>query len=276
MAEQPAVTFADGNRFPMLGFGTYLIKGAAATECVSVALSTGYRHIDTAALYGNEVEVGEGIRQVALPRDEIKVTSKVWPDRFGLEETVTAFEESAAKLDVGPIDLMLLHWPWPEQGQYVDAWKALVEVQKQGRVVSIGVSNFMPDHLKRIVDETGVVPALNQIELHPRFQQSDLRAVHDEMGIVTENWSPLGHGRLLDDPVLADLASKHSKTPAQVVIRWHLQMGCKVLPKTQTPSRIAENFNVFDFALDEGDMQTLAGMDQADGRDGPNPYDFNG
>jgi 2,5-diketo-D-gluconate reductase A len=269
MTEQPKVTLNDGRVMPQFGLGVWRTPKDDTAEVVKTALEAGYRSIDTAAAYANERGVGEGLKSV--PREELFVTTKLWNDNQGYDSTLAAFEKSRERLGLDAVDLYLIHWPAPKKGLYVETWKALVQLQKDGRALSIGVSNFLPEHLERIIGETGVIPAVNQIELHPSFQQKASRAFHEKHGIHTESWSPLGQGKQLEDPVVGEIAAKHGKTPAQVVIRWHLDSGLIVIPKSVTPSRIRENIAVFDFKLDASDMDKLAGLDSAEGRIGPNP-----
>lgn len=266
------VTLNDGRAMPRLGFGVYQVEDARAPEVVGAAIRAGYRSIDTAAIYHNEVGVGRAVRESGLPRADFFVTTKLWNDRH--DAARPALDESLDRLGLDHVDLYLIHWPCPGQGRFVEAWKELVALREAGRARSIGVSNFTPEHLERIIGETGVVPAVNQIELHPRFQQAALRAVHGRHGIVTESWSPLGRGQGLADPVLAAIAKAHGRSPAQVVLRWQLQAGLVAIPKTATPARIAENIAVFDFALSAEEMARIAGLDRADGRTGPDPDSF--
>jgi 2,5-diketo-D-gluconate reductase A len=273
MSTQPNITLNDGNLIPQLGFGVWQVPDAQATQVVGTAISTGYRSIDTAAIYDNETGVGKAIAASPVPRAELFITTKLWNDRHTTAHR--AFDESLKRLQLDYIDLYLIHWPKPRQNAYVEAWKTLVKLKEEGRAKSIGVSNFTASHLKRIIDATGVVPSVNQIELHPRFQQKELAAYHAEHGIITESWSPLGQGTLLHDPALSTLAQKHGKTPAQVVIRWHLDRGYIVIPKSATPSRIRENFDVLDFSLDADDLAQIAALDRKDGRIGPDPETAN-
>ena len=273
MSTQPNITLNDGNLIPQLGFGVWQVPDAQATQVVGTAISTGYRSIDTAAIYDNETGVGKAIAASPVPRAELFITTKLWNDRH--TKAHRAFDESLKRLQLDYIDLYLIHWPKPRQNAYVEAWKTLVKLKEEGRAKSIGVSNFTAPHLKRIIDATGVVPSVNQIELHPRFQQKELAAYHAEHGIITESWSPLGQGTLLPDPTLGTLAQKHGKTPAQVVIRWHLDRGYIVIPKSATPSRIRENFDVLDFSLDADDLAQIAALDRKDGRIGPVPETAN-
>jgi diketogulonate reductase-like aldo/keto reductase len=266
----------NGVEMPQLGFGVWQVPDAEATPAVAEALKAGYRSIDTAAIYGNERGTGEAIAQSGVHRDEVFVTTKLWNSDQGHDATLRAFDESLRKLKLDVLDLYLIHWPTPARDLYVDTWKAFVELQKEGRVRAIGVSNFQPAHLRRLIDETGVVPAVNQIELHPYLQQADLRAFHAEHGIQTEAWSPLGQGgELLGDPVVTEIAARHRRSAAQVVLRWHLQLGNVVIPKSVTPSRIRENIAVFDFELVDEEMAALSTLDRG-GRIGPNPDEFNG
>jgi 2,5-diketo-D-gluconate reductase A len=271
MIHQPTISFHDSHSIPQIGLGVWKTPNDSAVSAVQAALEAGYRHIDTAAVYENEEGVGRGIRASGVARDEIFLTTKVWNENQGYDSTLRALDESLKRLGQDYIDLYLIHWPSPWRGLYVDTWRALIKAQDEGRVRSIGVSNFAAEHLERIVDETGVPPVLNQIELHPRFQQKRLREVHAQRGIKTQSWSPLGQGQLLSDPVIARIAEKHGRTPAQAIIRWHIDNGLIVIPKSVTPSRIVENFNVFDFALDAEDMAAIAGLDDPSGRIGSDP-----
>ena len=258
----PTVTLNNGVTMPQLGFGVFQVPPNEAFDAVRTALEVGYRSIDTAAIYGNEEEVGKAIRASGLPREEVFVTTKLWNSDQAYDDALRAFDESMARLGLEVLDLYLIHWPMPAVDRYMDAWRALQRIYEEGRVRAIGVSNFTVRTLQRVIDESGVVPAVNQIELHPRLPQAELRAFHARHGIATESWGPLGQGKgLLEDPVLARLADKHGRTPAQIVLRWHLQLGCIVIPKSVTPSRIAENIDVFDFALDEEDMARIATLD---------------
>jgi 2,5-diketo-D-gluconate reductase A len=268
---QPLFTLNDGRAQPQLGLGVWQTPQDVAAEVVKTAIQAGYRSVDTAAIYGNERGVGEGLKAGGVARDELFVTTKVWNENQGFDATLTAFDKSLGRLGLESVDLYLIHWPAPKKGLYVETWKALVQLKEEGRAKSIGVSNFQPEHLQKIIDETGVTPAVNQVELHPSFQQRALREFHATHGIHTESWSPLGQGKQLDDPVVGEIAARHGRTPAQVVIRWHLDCGLIVIPKSVTPSRIVENFQVFDFALDAGDLEKLARLDQAAGRIGPDP-----
>ncbi len=271
MTEQTHLTFNDGHVIPQIGLGVWQTPNDTAVEAVKTALQAGYRHIDTAAAYRNEKGVGEGVKASGLSREDVFVTTKLWNDNQGYDETLVAAEKSLGRLGLDHLDLYLIHWPAPRKDLYVQTWKAFVRLKEEGRVKSIGVSNFAAVHLDRIIGETGVAPAINQIELHPRFQQTALREANAARGVLTQSWSPLGQGQLLADPVIGSIASKHGKTPAQVIIRWHIDSGLVVIPKSVTPERIVQNFGVFDFQLDDADKAAIAGLDSADGRIGPDP-----
>jgi 2,5-diketo-D-gluconate reductase A len=271
MQHQPLMTLSDGNTIPQVGLGVWRADDKQAAQAVETAINAGYRHIDTAAIYGNETGVGDGIHAAGIDRKSLFVTTKLWNGEQGYETTLRAFDESLKKLRLDYIDLYLIHWPVPKRDTYVDTWKAFIELQKQGRIRSIGVSNFEVSHLDRIIAETGVVPVINQIETHPAFQQTTLREQLLTKHIQSQSWSPLGQGPLLENPLIADIAKKHQRTAAQVVIRWHIQNKLVVIPKSVTPSRIVENFNVFDFELDADDLARIATLDRKDGRLGPVP-----
>ena len=272
MTASPLIELNDGYRIPQVGLGVWQTPNDVAVEAVRTALEAGYRLVDTAAIYGNEEGVGEGLRAAGLPRNEVFVTTKVWNEEQGYDQALRATRESLRRLGLEQVDLLLIHWPSPWRGLYLDTWRALIQARADGLARSIGVSNFEPEHLDRIIGETGVVPVLNQVELHPRFQQKALRAADEARGLRTESWSPLGQGRLLTDPVVANIARKHDRTPAQVIIRWHIQNGLIVIPKSATPSRIRENFDVFGFELDTDDLAAFAGLDDPDGRIGSHPF----
>jgi 2,5-diketo-D-gluconate reductase A len=273
MSTQPTIDLHDGNTIPQLGLGVWQVPNEEAAKVVGTAISTGYRSIDTAAIYGNEIGVGKAIAASSISRNQLFITTKLWNDDH--TNARSALNESLSRLGLNHVDLYLIHWPKPRQNAYVEAWKALVKLKEEGRAKSVGVSNFTVSHLKRIIDATGVVPSVNQIELHPRFQQKELVAYHTEHRIITESWSPLGQGTLLENPTLKELARKYGRTPAQVVIRWHLDRGYGVIPKSVTPSRIRENFDVFDFSLAADDLAKIAAMDRKDGRIGPDPETAN-
>ncbi len=275
MSHVPSLTLNNGVEIPQLGFGVWQIPAEDVVGPVTTAIETGYRLIDTAAIYGNEEGVGKAIAESGVARDELFVTTKVWNSDQGYDSTMRAFDASLNRLGLEYVDLYLIHWPVPARDRYVDTWRALEKVAADGRSRSIGVSNFKRAHLQRLFDETDVVPAVNQIELHPRLPQEDMRAFHEEHGIVTQAWSPIGQGQgLLDDPVIGELASAHGRTPAQVVIRWHLQLGNNVFPKSANVQRIRENFDVFGFELGDDDMRKLATLASGE-RLGPDPDDFN-
>jgi diketogulonate reductase-like aldo/keto reductase len=270
----PNARFNNGIEIPQLGFGVFLVPDSETKAAVATALQVGYRHIDTAKLYGNEASVGAAIAESGIPRDELFVTTKVWNSEQGFDAATASFEASLDRLGLDVLDLLLIHWPAPALNRYVDTWRAFEKLQADGRVRAIGVSNFHPEHLQRLFDETSVVPAINQVELHPRLPQTELRAFHAEHGIVTEAWSPLARGgSVLTDPVVTGIAERVAKTPAQVILRWHIELGNVVIPKSVTPSRIAENLNVFDFSLTPQDVSAITGL-QTGERIGPNPDTF--
>lgn len=267
----PDITLNDGNTIPQLGFGTWLIRSDQAFEAVTMALQTGYRHIDTAAIYGNEAEVGRAILESGIPRSKIFVTTKVWNDRHGDAEAACA--ESLDRLGLNYVDLYLIHWPAPGRNQYVGAWQTLTRLKDQGLTRSIGVSNFTAVNLLRVIDETGVVPAVNQIEVHPTLAQRELIAVNTRHQVATEAWSPLGRARDLGIPAIVQLAEDTGRTPAQVVLRWHVQHGYIVFPKSVSLARIQENYDIFGFELSQSQMAVLDGLD-AGTRFGPDPHFF--
>ncbi len=263
----------DGNSIPQVGLGVWQTPPEDTERAVATALEAGYRHIDTAAAYQNEREVGRALEKSGLPRDQVFVTTKLWNSEQGYDSTLSAFDKSMGRLGLDYLDLYLIHWPLPAKGAFVDTFKAFAHLREQGRIRSIGVSNFEPEHLRELVDATGIVPAVNQIELHPLLQQEELREVHAQMGIATEAWSPLGQGSLLSNDTVVSVAEAHGKTPAQVLIRWHMQLGNIVIPKSVTPERIVSNFDVFDFELSEQDMASVSTL--GDGtRLGPDPRTF--
>ena len=274
MVFAPLVEMNDGRSIPVIGFGVWQVPDDVVIDATLKALEVGYRHIDTAYLYHNERGVGEALRRSGLERDDIFVTTKVWNTDHGYDETLRAFDKSTGLLGIDEVDLYLIHWPTPARDIYLDSWRALIRLREEGRARSIGVSNFHDAHLRKIIDETGVIPAINQIELHPWLPQTQLRDIDARLGIKTEAWSPLGSGRLIDDPVIAEVAAKHGKSPAQVMVRWSIQLGNIVLPKSVTPARIEQNIDVFDFVLDDADMAAIATLESGR-RTGPNPDDFN-
>ena len=269
----PTLECNDGNHIPQLGFGVFEVPPEDTTDAVLHALQAGYRMIDTAAMYGNEAEVAAAIARSGLERSEVFITTKVWNDDQGRDRTRRAFERSLERLASEWLDLYLIHWPAPAQGRYVETWQAMCEFREEGRARSIGVSNFLPEHIERIIDATGVAPAVNQVELHPRLQQRELRAFHKEHRILTESWSPLGRGTLLDDPVIKDVAAQTGRTPAQVLLRWNVQLGCVVIPRSVRAQRIEENAQIFDFELDQEQMEAIARLDREQ-RIGPDPGRF--
>lgn len=262
----------DGNRIPTLGLGIWQVPADQTAAVVSGAIGMGYGLIDGAAIYGNEAGLGEGVRGSGVARDQVFVTTKIWNDRQGHDAALRAFDDSLDRLGLTP-DLVLIHWPCPAKGLYLDTWRALIRLRDEGRVRSIGVSNFMPDQLERVIGETGVTPVLNQIELHPELPQAELRALHDRLGIVTQSWTPLGQGRCFGTPVVREIAARTGKTPAQVILRWHVQLGCSVIPRSTRPAGQAENMAVFDFTLTEDEMEAMAGLETGT-RLGPDPMVF--
>lgn len=277
MTQVPNITLNDGNTIPQLGFGVFQIEPKDTAEAVKTALEVGYRHIDTAQMYGNEKEVGEGIRASGIPRDEIFVTSKLNNTFHEPDAARKAFDTTLKDLGLDHIDLFLIHWPLPTQygGDYVSTWNTLIEFAKDGRSTSVGVSNFQPDHLDRLAAETSLVPAVNQIEVHPYFTNEVARRYGEDHGIATEAWSPIAQGKVLDDPVITEIADKVGKSTAQVVLRWHIQRGDIIFPKSVTPKRVEENFALFDFELDNAAVEAISALDKGeDGRNGPNPDTF--
>ncbi len=274
MNQVPTITLNDGNTIPQLGFGVWQVSTDDIVASVSKALEVGYRHIDTAAIYGNEEGVGRAIAESGVPRDELFVTTKLWNDKHGHDDALAAVQTSLEKLGLDYVDLYLIHWPTPEKDNYVEAWLALEEIKNKGWSRSIGVSNFLEDHLRRVVAESSTVPTVNQIELHPTFSQEPLVAVNSELGVVTQSYSPLGLAKDLASPQIQELAGKLGRTPAQVILRWHIQKGYIVFPKSVTPTRIAENFDIFDFELSAEDIAAVDAVN-VDGRNNPHPNEFN-
>jgi diketogulonate reductase-like aldo/keto reductase len=269
----PTVTLSDGEQIPQLGFGTFQVPPAETADIATRALLAGYRHIDTAAGYGNEAGVGQAVHAAGLQRDDVYITTKCSNDDHGFEQAKRALHASLKRLEMEHVDLYLIHWPMPAVDKYVETWQALVELQRDGLTRSIGVSNFQPTHLERIIAETGVAPVINQVELHPHFQQTGLRREHADLGIVTEAWSPLAQGKVLDDPALIAIAETHGVTTGQVTIRWHLQLGNVVIPKSATQERIEQNLDVFGFTLSAAEMGAIAELDAGE-RTGPDPDTF--
>lgn len=263
VTQPPRLPLNDGTSIPQLGFGVWRIDDEGAEPAVAAALRAGYRSIDTATLYGNESGVGRALAASDVDRDDIYVTTKVWNDDQGYDATMAAFDASLDRLGIGHLDLYLIHWPCPRQDLYVDTFRAMIQLRDEGRLRSVGVSNFQPGHIDRLIDETGVTPAVNQVELHPYLQQHELRDHHRRLGIATEAWAPLGAGKgLLDDASLIEVAARHDVTPAQVVLRWHLDLGNVAIPKSVTPSRIRENIDVFGFALSVADREAIDLLDR--------------
>ena len=271
----PDTALNDGTTIPQLGFGVFQVPQDETDQVVTTALQAGYRHIDTAKAYRNEAGVGRAIANSGIPREQLYVTTKLWNGDQGYESTLRAFDTSLAQLDLDYLDLYLIHWPVPAKDEYVNSYKAFEKIKSEGRVRSIGVSNFTVDHLGRLLGETSVVPVLNQIELHPNFAQSELRAFHADHDIRTQAWSPLGQGgALLQEATLTEIGTAHGKSAAQVVLRWHLQLGNIVIPKSVTPERVAANIDVFDFELTGDEMASVATLDNG-GRLGPDPAEAN-
>jgi 2,5-diketo-D-gluconate reductase A len=269
----PSIALRGSAEIPQLGFGVFQVPPEETEEVVARALATGYRHIDTAAAYRNEPAVGQALHAGGLDRGEVFITTKCWNDDQGYDQAQRACHSSLRRLELDHLDLYLIHWPVPAHDRYVETWKAFVKLRDEGLTRAIGVSNFQASHLRRLIEETGETPAVNQIELHPHLQQAGLRREHEELGIVTEAWSPLAQGAVLSEPAVVEIAARHARTPAQVVIRWHLQLGNVVIPKSVTPGRIEENFEVFDFELDEPEMRSIEALDQGR-RIGPDPDTF--
>jgi diketogulonate reductase-like aldo/keto reductase len=275
VSKVPFITLNNGVAMPQLGFGVWQVPDDEATQTVTTALEAGYRSIDTAAIYGNEAGTGKAVIGSGIPREELFVTTKLWNSEQGYDSTLRAFDASLGKLGLDYVDLYLIHWPMPAKDTYVETYKAFEKILADGRTKAIGVSNFRVEDLERLIGETSVVPAVNQVELHPQLQQSGLKDFHAKHGIATEAWSPLGQGKdLLQAPTVVAVARKHDRTPAQVVLRWHLQVGNVVIPKSVTPSRIQENIDVFDFELDADDLAAFTALDEGR-RLGPEPADVN-
>lgn len=273
-ATVPTVTLNNGIRMPQLGFGVFQVPDAETTAAVTSALEAGYRSIDTAAVYGNESGVGKALAASGIERDELFVTTKLWNADQGYDATLKAFDASLARLGLDYVDLYLIHWPTPDRDLYRESWRAIEKLVADGLVRTAGVSNFQPAHLRRLLDSSSLVPAVNQIELHPGLQQRELRALHAELGIATEAWSPLAQGAVLGDEAITNIAERHGRSPAQVVLRWHLQLGTIVIPKSVTPARIRENIDVFDFTLTDEEMAAIAALDRGL-RTGPDPDTLN-
>ncbi|MDQ1630208.1 MAG: hypothetical protein QOJ32_784 [Frankiaceae bacterium] len=274
MTDTPTVRFNNGVEIPQLGFGVFQVPADEVVEPVRTAIESGYRLIDTAAAYQNEEGVGKAIANSGVDRNDLFITTKLWNADQGYDEAMRAFDVSLGKLGLDTVDLYLIHWPLPKRDRYVDTWKALEKIYADGRARAIGVSNFTERHLNRLFDETGVVPAINQVELHPKLPQEELRAFHASHQIVTEAWSPIGQGKgLLEDPTLTSIAEAHGKSAAQVVLRWHMQLGNVAIPKSVTPDRIQQNIEVFDFELSDADMGAITALGSGE-RVGPDPETF--
>ncbi|MFG2659770.1 aldo/keto reductase [Streptomyces sp. NPDC048425] len=274
VSKVPPIILNNGVEMPQLGFGVWQVPDAEAEKAVATALEAGYRSIDTAAIYGNEEGTGKAIAASGIAREKLFVTTKLWNADQGYDATLRAFDASLDKLGLDYLDLYLIHWPLPSKDSYVDTYKAFEKIYADGRAKAIGVSNFLPEHLERLIGETSIIPAVNQIELHPHLQQRAAREFHAEQGIATEAWSPLGQGKgLLEVPAIVAIAQKHGRTPAQIVLRWHVQLGNVVIPKSVTPSRIVENIDVFGFELDVEDIAAISALNE-DRRLGPDPATF--
>jgi 2,5-diketo-D-gluconate reductase A len=269
----PSLTLHDGVEIPQLGFGVFQIPPEGTQEAVEEALVAGYRHIDTAAAYRNEKGVGAAIAASGLPREEVFVATKLWNSQQGYDSTLAAFDASLGRLGFEYVDLYLIHWPVPTEDRFLDTWRAFERIREEGGARTIGVSNFRIEDLQRLDEEADIRPTINQVELHPRFQQAELRAWHAEHGIATEDWSPLAQGEVLSDETIVGIAERHGKTPAQAILRWHIQLGSVVIPKSVTPERIRENLDIFDFELSEDDMAAIERLDSGE-RIGPEPATF--
>lgn len=273
VSQNPKIKLNDGQLIPQIGLGVYKIAGESAEPLILSAFEAGFRRIDTAAFYGNEPEVGAAVRNSGLQREEIFVTTKIWKDDHGYDRALESIDESLNRLNIDYIDMLLIHWPSPALNKFVDTWAAFQKAKESGKIRGIGVSNFQPAHLDRLEAAGGIVPAINQIELHPGLQQTDVRAYNSAHGIVTEAWSPLARGRFNESPVIEQVTAKHQRSATQVIVRWHLQLGNLVIPKTATPARLVGNISVFDFELDDEDMSAIASLDSGL-RTGPNPEEF--
>ena len=269
----PSLSFHDGHAIPQLGLGTWQSPSLGISAPIHTALDAGYRLIDTAAIYGNEEAVGSAIRSGSVPREELFITTKLWNDQHGTHKPRLALQESLRRLKMDYVDLYLIHWPVPREKQYVETWEAFIKLREHGLAKSIGVSNFHRPHLEAIIKATGVVPVLNQIELHPQLPQKELHAFNSSQRIITQSWSPLAQGDLLKDKTIQRLAEAHGKSPAQIILRWHLQNGLAVIPKSVTPARVRQNVQVFDFELSEADLAEMTKLDRGK-RVGPNPDTF--
>jgi 2,5-diketo-D-gluconate reductase A len=274
MPAVPMIELNNGIAMPQVGFGVFQIPESDTVQAVTSALEAGYRSIDTAAAYGNEAGVGTALKAAGIPRDELFITTKLWNSDQGYDNTLRAFDASLGRLGLDQLDLYLIHWPTPRHEKYLDTWRALEKIYAEGRVRAIGVSNFLPEHLRAVAELGGTVPAVNQIEVHPALQQRDAQDANRELGVVTEAWSPLAQAGVLNDPAVVAIAEAHGRTPAQVVLRWHVQQGRVIIPKSVTPSRIRENLDLFDFELTAEQMAAVDAL-ESDGRTGPHPDFFN-
>lgn len=272
---QKYIQLNDKMKIPTAGFGTWKIPDAEAPVIIDQALAAGYRLIDTASVYGNEEGVGKGINESSLKREEIFLTTKVWNTDHGYDATLRAMDGSLKRLKTSYVDLYLIHWPRVNSEMYIPTWKALERLRREGIARSIGVSNFNAAQIEKLINETGIVPAVNQVELHPSFQQKELRSFHQKHQIVTESWSPLARGNFAEDELIVSLSKKYNKTWAQIVLRWHFENGLIAIPKSANPTRILENFNIFDFHLSAEDLERMKHLDRADGRTGPDPLSAN-
>ncbi|ANF57091.1 aldo/keto reductase [Halotalea alkalilenta] len=275
MPSIPSITLSDGHSIPQFGLGVWKTPADQTAKTVATAFELGYRHIDTAAAYGNEEGVGQAIANAGIPREELFITTKLWNEKQGFDSTLAAFDESTGKLGLDYLDLYLIHWPCPANDRFVDTWKAFIRLRDEGRIRSIGVSNFRPEDIERLNAETGVAPVINQIEVHPLLQQNQLREFNRSHNIVTEAWSPLAQGgELLQNEKIAVIAARHGKSAAQVILRWHLELGSVIFPKSVTPARIKENADIFDFSLDADEMKAIATLDRGE-RMGADPATLN-
>lgn len=270
MTDYPTLTLNDGRRIPQLGFGTYKIDDGDAPEAVRTALDVGYLLVDTAAIYQNEKGVGEGVGD----RGDVFLQTKIWNESQGFERAKKAADKCLERLGRDHVDMLLIHWPCPDKGEFLDTWKALIELHEAGKARSIGVSNFREQDLRRVIEETGVTPSVNQIELHPRFQQRELRQLHEELGIVTQSWSPLGQGDGLTDPAIKEIAEETGQPASAVILRWHLQHGLATIPKASSRGHIEANFKALSFELSDAQMERIDALDSADGRMGPDPSEL--
>lgn len=268
------IYLSDGNRIPSIGFGVFLIPNDEVKAAVSTAIDSGYRHLDTASIYRNEIGLGEAVRASQIQRSDLFITTKIWNDDQGAFKTKDAFGASLRRLGLDYLDLVLIHWPAPKRGLYVDTWRELIDLQGQGLIKSIGVSNFTPEHLDAIIEATGVIPVVNQVECHPWLQQNSLRAYHAKLGIITQSWSPLGRGKLLNEPIIKAIATKNNITEAQTILAWHLAVGNLPIPKSVTPSRIRDNLQATMIRLDNDDLLQIQQLD-AGIRVGPDPLQLN-